>query len=113
VVRSLSLKLATSVLETELAVLLVEEELVESLVEEVDELLPIVHWLSNWLSASAVPIELTMLSLLFLSRRSALLHRSSHGHVFLYLCIFSKFIFHLDSRRSRGVDCFQATGMPE
>jgi hypothetical protein len=93
VVRSLSLKLATLVLAAE-EVLLLVEELVEPLVEEeVEELLPMFHWLSIWLSASAVPIELTMMSLLFISRRSAPLHRSSHGYSFLYLCIFLKIIF--------------------
>jgi hypothetical protein len=35
------------------------------LVVEVVLVLPMLHWLSNWLSASAVPTELTIMSLPF------------------------------------------------
>jgi hypothetical protein len=64
VVRSLSVMLAIDVLEellVELVVLAVLKLVV--LVAEALFVLPI-YWLSNWLSASAVPIELTMMSLL-------------------------------------------------
>jgi hypothetical protein len=91
VVRSLSLIEAIEVLLAEpvvLALLVLSlVELVEKL-DEVDEVLPMLHWLSNWLSASAVPTELTMMSLLVWRERKNSSLRSTHGDQILYLRIF-------------------------
>jgi hypothetical protein len=70
------------VLESLLASLLVVEL---QLAVEVVLVLPMLHWLSNWLSASAVPTELTMMSLLARCGKSAFPLRSTHDHDFLYL----------------------------